>query len=79
MVNIHHHMLLLVVQSTADVCLFNSVCHWFAVSGLGFGFMSGAFSVVNILSDSLGPGTVGIHGDPQHYFISSGNEMPVGD
>ncbi|XP_051507444.1 gamma-secretase subunit Aph-1b-like [Myxocyprinus asiaticus] len=41
------------------------------VSGLGFGFMSGAFSVVNILSDSLGPGTVGIHGDPQHYFISS--------
>lgn len=49
----------------------------FAVSGLGFGFMSGAFSVVNILSDSLGPGTVGIHGDSQHYFISSGNEMPV--
>ncbi|XP_066503841.1 gamma-secretase subunit Aph-1b [Hoplias malabaricus] len=41
------------------------------VSGLGFGFMSGAFSVVNILSDSVGPGTVGIHGDSQHYFISS--------
>lgn len=41
------------------------------VSGLGFGFMSGAFSVANILSDSLGPGTVGIHGDSQHYFISS--------
>lgn len=41
------------------------------VSGLGFGLMSGAFSVVNILSDSLGPGTVGIHGDSQHYFISS--------
>ncbi|XP_016128714.1 gamma-secretase subunit Aph-1b-like [Sinocyclocheilus grahami] len=41
------------------------------VSGLGFGFMSGAFSVVNILSDSLGPGTIGIHGDSQHYFISS--------
>lgn len=58
-------------------CLFIYVCHWFAVSGLGFGFMSGAFSVVNILSDSLGPGTVGIHGDPQHYFISSGNEMQV--
>ncbi|KAG7270085.1 hypothetical protein CRUP_020354 [Coryphaenoides rupestris] len=28
------------------------------VSGLGFGFMSGAFSVVNILADSVGPGTV---------------------
>ncbi|XP_030620772.1 gamma-secretase subunit Aph-1b isoform X1 [Chanos chanos] len=41
------------------------------VSGLGFGFMSGAFSVVNILADSVGPGTVGIHGDSQHYFISS--------
>ncbi|XP_062869007.1 gamma-secretase subunit Aph-1b [Trichomycterus rosablanca] len=41
------------------------------VSGLGFGFMSGAFSVVNILSDSLGPGTVGIQGDSQQYFISS--------
>ncbi|KAJ8344492.1 hypothetical protein SKAU_G00318210 [Synaphobranchus kaupii] len=41
------------------------------VSGLGFGFMSGAFSVVNILADSLGPGTIGIHGDSQHYFISS--------
>lgn len=41
------------------------------VSGLGFGFMSGAFSVVNILAGSLGPGTIGIHGDSQHYFISS--------
>lgn len=43
-----------------------------SVSGLGFGFMSGAFSVVNILADSVGPGTVGIHGDSQHYFLSSG-------
>ncbi|XP_061611831.1 gamma-secretase subunit Aph-1b-like isoform X3 [Phyllopteryx taeniolatus] len=41
------------------------------VSGLGFGFMSGAFSVVNILADSVGPGTIGIHGDSQHYFLSS--------
>ncbi|MGH0117409.1 UNVERIFIED_CONTAM: hypothetical protein FKN15_034596 [Acipenser sinensis] len=45
------------------------------VSGLGFGFMSGAFSVVNILADSLGPGTVGIHGDSQHYFVSSGGAV----
>lgn len=43
------------------------------MSGLGFGFMSGAFSVVNILADSVGPGTVGIHGDSQHYFLSSGS------
>eukprot|EP00063_Salmo_salar_P008535 XP_013983370.1 PREDICTED: gamma-secretase subunit Aph-1b-like [Salmo salar] len=41
------------------------------VSGLGFGFMSGAFSMVNILADSVGPGTIGIHGDSQHYFLSS--------
>ncbi|XP_031673110.1 gamma-secretase subunit Aph-1b [Oncorhynchus kisutch] len=41
------------------------------VSGLGFGFMSGAFSMVNILADSVGPGTTGIHGDSQHYFLSS--------
>jgi anterior pharynx defective protein 1 len=30
------------------------------VSGVGFEIMSGAFSSVNTLSDSLGPGTVGI-------------------
>ncbi|XP_005987783.1 gamma-secretase subunit Aph-1b [Latimeria chalumnae] len=41
------------------------------VSGLGFGIMSGAFSVVNILADSAGPGTVGIHGDSPYYFLSS--------
>lgn len=41
------------------------------VSGLGFGMMSGAFSGVNILAESLGPGTVGIHGDSAHYFLSS--------
>ncbi|XP_067829415.1 gamma-secretase subunit Aph-1b [Heptranchias perlo] len=41
------------------------------VSGLGFGIMSGAFSVVNILADSLGPGTVGIHGESSHYFLVS--------
>eukprot|EP00062_Callorhinchus_milii_P025433 gi/632986410/ref/XP_007910223.1/ PREDICTED: gamma-secretase subunit APH-1A-like [Callorhinchus milii] len=41
------------------------------VAGLGFGIMSGAFSVVNILADSLGPGVVGIHGDSPHFFITS--------
>ncbi|KAF5901919.1 tropomyosin beta chain isoform X2, partial [Clarias magur] len=41
------------------------------VAGLGFGIMSGAFSMINILSDSLGPGTVGIFGDAQYYFITS--------
>uniref|UniRef100_A0A8C2NTE7 Gamma-secretase subunit APH-1 n=1 Tax=Capra hircus TaxID=9925 RepID=A0A8C2NTE7_CAPHI len=41
------------------------------VSGLGFGIMSGVFSFVNTLSDSLGPGTVGIHGDPPQFFLNS--------
>ncbi|XP_074150994.1 gamma-secretase subunit APH-1B [Sminthopsis crassicaudata] len=41
------------------------------VSGLGFGIMSGVFSLVNILSDSLGPGIVGIHGDPPQFFLAS--------
>ncbi|KAM6985153.1 gamma-secretase subunit Aph-1b [Aplochiton taeniatus] len=41
------------------------------VAGLGFGIMSGAFSMINTLSDSLGPGTVGMYGDSQYYFITS--------
>ncbi|XP_052422723.1 gamma-secretase subunit Aph-1b-like isoform X1 [Carassius gibelio] len=41
------------------------------VAGLGFGIMSGAFSMINVLSDSLGPGTVGIFGDSQYYFITA--------
>ncbi|NXA78167.1 APH1A secretase, partial [Thryothorus ludovicianus] len=41
------------------------------VSGLSFGVTSGVFSIVNILVDSAGPGTVGIHGDSPYYFITS--------
>jgi len=41
------------------------------VVGLGFGLMSGAFSLVNVLADSLGPGTVGRNGEPQNFFIVS--------
>ncbi len=39
--------------------------------GLGFGLMSGAFSLVNVLADSLGPGTLGFHGEPSGFFIVS--------
>ncbi|XP_011824621.1 PREDICTED: gamma-secretase subunit APH-1B [Mandrillus leucophaeus] len=45
------------------------------VSGLGFGIMSGVFSFVNTLSDSLGPGTVGIHGDSPQFFLYSGMSL----
>lgn len=41
------------------------------VSGLGFGIMSGAFSLVNVLADAAGPGTVGIKGDSPDFFIVS--------
>ncbi|RWS31572.1 gamma-secretase subunit Aph-1-like protein [Leptotrombidium deliense] len=41
------------------------------VAGLGFGIMSGAFSLVNVLADAIGPGTVGIRGDSPNFFIVS--------
>lgn len=39
--------------------------------GLGFGLMSGAFSLMNVLADSLGPGTLGMRGEPQDFFLIS--------
>ncbi|KAG8176576.1 hypothetical protein JTE90_024239 [Oedothorax gibbosus] len=41
------------------------------VSGLGFGVMSGLFSLINVLADSVGPGTVGLYGDSHFFFITS--------
>ncbi|XP_049649787.1 uncharacterized protein LOC126035327 isoform X1 [Accipiter gentilis] len=43
----------------------------YAVGGVGFGLMSGTFSMINLLADALGPGTTGIHGDSQLYFLTS--------
>lgn len=43
----------------------------FSVVGLGFGMMSGAFSLVNVLADSIGPGTVGFNNEPQDFFMVS--------
>ena len=37
----------------------------------GFGLMSGAFSLVNVLAASLGPGTLGFNGEPHNFFIVS--------
>ena len=42
------------------------------VVGLGFGTMSGAFSLVNVLADSLGPGTLGKSPPP----LTSLNQTP---
>ena len=44
---------------------------WMPVSGLGFGFISGCFSFVNVLADAAGPGTVGLRGDSNLFFITS--------
>ena len=45
------------------------------VVGLGFGLMSGVFSLVNVLADSLGPGTVGFyeesHATKDFFMISA--------
>lgn len=41
------------------------------VSGLGFGIISGAFSLVNVLADMTGPGTIGLYGDPHNFFVAS--------
>jgi len=41
------------------------------VAGLGFGVISGAFAMVNVLADSAGPGTVGIYGDSSWFFLTS--------
>ncbi|XP_021002075.2 gamma-secretase subunit Aph-1 [Parasteatoda tepidariorum] len=41
------------------------------VAGLGFGLMSGLFSLINVLADSVGPGTVGLNGDSHYFFITS--------
>ncbi|GFU07116.1 gamma-secretase subunit Aph-1 [Nephila pilipes] len=41
------------------------------VAGLGFGLMSGLFSLINVLADSVGPGTVGLFGDSYYFFLTS--------
>ncbi|XP_075594914.1 gamma-secretase subunit Aph-1b-like isoform X2 [Balearica regulorum gibbericeps] len=54
-----------------DGCSPISIQQMAYVAGVGFGLMSGAFSMINLLADALGPGTVGIHGDSQLYFLTS--------
>ena len=43
----------------------------YTVAGLGFGLMSGAFAIVNVLADSVGPGTVGYRGGSPIFFVTS--------
>ncbi|PAA52825.1 hypothetical protein BOX15_Mlig022831g2 [Macrostomum lignano] len=41
------------------------------VCGLGFGFMAGAFSMVNLLADISGPGSVGLGGEHEGFLLVS--------
>ncbi|GJQ82789.1 aph-1 [Trypoxylus dichotomus] len=41
------------------------------VSGLGFGIMSGSFAMVNVIADSVGPGTMGLKSGTEMFFITS--------
>lgn len=41
------------------------------VSGLGFGIISGAFSLVNILAEVKGPGTMGLQGGSEYFCLFS--------
>lgn len=41
------------------------------VLGLGFGLMSGCFSILNPLSQAWGPGNVGINGNSSSFFLVS--------
>ncbi|CAF0829237.1 unnamed protein product [Didymodactylos carnosus] len=40
-------------------------------SGYGYGLISGAFAIVNVLSDMAGPGTIGISGHSQDFFLAT--------
>ncbi|XP_076271356.1 gamma-secretase subunit Aph-1 [Rhynchophorus ferrugineus] len=41
------------------------------VSGLGFGIISGAFSLVNVLADAVGPATMGLKAGNEMFFLTS--------
>lgn len=41
------------------------------VAGLGFGIISGAFSLLNVLADALGPATMGLKSGSSLFFITS--------
>lgn len=41
------------------------------VAGLGFGIMSGMFALINVLADSVGPGTMGLIKGSEKFFMTS--------
>lgn len=41
------------------------------VTGFGFGLMSGALAMANVLADATGPGTTGLFGGSDIFFVTS--------
>lgn len=41
------------------------------VSGLGFGIISGSFSLINVVADAVGPATMGLKSGTEMFFITS--------
>jgi hypothetical protein len=52
--------------------LINILFFYIKAAGYGYGLISGTFAIVNVLSDMSGPGTIGIFGHSQDFFIATG-------
>ncbi|KXJ71050.1 hypothetical protein RP20_CCG021180 [Aedes albopictus] len=60
------------LQEVTDIVHISDYKHILSyVCGLGFGIISGAFSLVNILADSVGPATVGLKAGSNIFIVIS--------
>ncbi|XP_058059509.1 gamma-secretase subunit Aph-1 [Anopheles bellator] len=60
------------LQEVTDIVRISDYRHILSYSsGLGFGIISGAFSLVNILADSVGPATVGLKAGSNVFMLTS--------
>lgn len=66
----HYYQSYHILTHLSGLSLYNNstTLYQLIVSGLGFGLMNGAFALMNVLTDHIGPGTVGLKGD-SHYFL----------
>uniref|UniRef100_U5EZH0 Putative conserved plasma membrane protein n=1 Tax=Corethrella appendiculata TaxID=1370023 RepID=U5EZH0_9DIPT len=63
------------LQEVADITRISDYKHILAyVSGLGYGIISGAFSLINILADSVGPATMGLKAGSDIFFLISASQ-----
>ncbi|XP_058121855.1 gamma-secretase subunit Aph-1 [Anopheles ziemanni] len=63
------------LQEVTDIVRITDYRHILSyASGLGFGIISGAFSLVNILADSVGPATVGLKKGSDIFMLISASQ-----